>query len=445
MDIIHLGDRVESLLRGVDVDGYEIMASASRNLSIEVKEGKVDTFKSAEPIGVSIRLLKNGSMGFSFSSGFEDSDLKKMIDSASIGARMQSPDQAHIFPESAEYTSMPHLIDPSLETVTTADKVELALSLESLTFAADSRIKRLRKAAFSESVYSVHLRNSNRLYGFYSGTSVSCSVAAIAEADGDAQMGWEYDIATGTGGLDISKVAASAARKAVSQLGAVKIAGMKAPAVFDSATASELLGLLSPSFSGESLYKGKSLLKGKDGEQLFSPLVSIVDDGTLTGASSTAPFDGEGVPTRSTSLVKDGIVEGFLYDSAYALRMGKTSTGNSARGGFKSTPYVGVSNLFIENGSYSADQLITDISRGLLITSLIGMHTANPVSGDFSVGANGILIENGQLTSAVKGMAISGNILQIFAAIDAVADNRRLADSVSSPSFRVPVLDISGS
>ncbi|NVN99787.1 MAG: TldD/PmbA family protein [Geobacteraceae bacterium] len=445
MDIIQLSDRVEALVKGSDIDGYEIMASSSRNLSIEVKEGKVDTFKSAEPIGVSIRLLKNGSMGFSFSSGFEDADLTRMIESAAIGARMQSPDPAHIFPDAAGYAEMPHLFDQTLAAVSTAEKVELTLSLERLTLAADSRIKRLRKASYGESVYSIHLRNSNSVFGSYSGTMASCSVAAIAEADGDAQMGWDYAVATGPGGIDISLVAAEAARKAVSQLGAVKIAGMKAPAVFDAATASELLGLLSPSFSGESLFKGKSLLKGREGEQLFSPLVSIVDDGTLPGATSTAPFDGEGVPTRRTSLVSCGVLEGFLFDSAYAVRMGKTSTGNSARGGFKSIPYVGVSNLFIENGQSSLQQLFSGISRGLLITSLIGMHTANPVSGDFSVGANGLLIENGQITSAVKGMAISGNILEIFANIDAVADNRRLVDSVSSPAFRVSHLDISGS
>lgn len=340
---------------------------------------------------------------------------------------------------------MPHLFDHTLESVTVAEKVELALSLERMTLAADSRMKRLRKAAFGESIYCVHLRNSNNLFGTYRGSSVSCSVAAIAEADGDAQMGWEYDVATGLGGMDISKVAAEAARKAVAQLGAVKVAGMKAPAVFDAATASELLELLAASFSGEALFKGKSLLKDRVGERLFSPLVSIVDDGTLPGATSTAPFDGEGVPTQRTPLVTGGVFERFFYDTAYARRMGTTSTGNSARGGFKSIPGVGVNNFFIENGRSSFTELFSGIGRGLLITSLIGMHTANPVSGDFSVGANGFLIENGEATTAVKGMAISGNILDIFANIVAVANDRRLVESVSSPAFRVSSLDISGS
>ena len=167
--------------------------------------------------------------------------------------------------------------------------------------------------------------------------------------------------------------------------------------------AGEFLELLAPSFSAENLFKGKSLLKGREGERLFPEIITIRDDGTLAGGMATAPFDGEGVAAQNTALVTAGVVNGFLFDTVYAARMGAATTGNSVRAGVKGLPHLGISNFFIENGTSSPAALLAGISRGMLLTSLIGMHTANPVSGDFSVGATGCLIENGQLTHTGEG------------------------------------------
>ncbi len=351
MNIVELADRVESLLKNRALDGYEIMTGQSRTLSIEVREGKVDTFKSAEPVGVSIRILNEGGMGFSYSSSFVDADLLRMVDSASIGAQMQTPDQFNIFPESSSCPEMPELLDSNLASISVAAKVERALELERLALAADNRIKRVRKSSYGESLYSVHIRNSRSVCGDYSGSSVSSSVAAIAEFEGDSQMGWDFGYSSGFEAIDIATIAESAAKMAVAQLGAVKIAGMNCPVVLDGRVAGDFLGLLAPSFSAESLFKGKSLLKGKAGEQLFPAVITVRDDATLLGGMATAPFDGEGVPSQNTVLVEKGVIQGFLYDTAYAARMGAASTGNSARSGVKGLPHLGISNFFIENGS----------------------------------------------------------------------------------------------
>jgi PmbA protein len=159
---------------------------------------------------------------------------------------------------------------------------------------------------------------------------------------------------------------------------------------------------------------------------------------------ATAPFDGEGVPAQNTALVTDGVVNGFLFDTVYAARMGAATTGNSARSGVKGLPHLGISNFFIENGTSSPAALFAGISRGMLLTSLIGMHTANPVSGDFSVGATGCLIENGQLTQPVKGVAIAGNVLELFGNIEMIASDRRFYSAVGSPSLKIASLEISG-
>lgn len=444
MNIVELADRVELLLKDRSLDGYEIMTGHSRTLSIEARDGKIDTFKSAEPVGVSVRTLRQGGMGFSYSSSFAAADLLRMVDSACTGAQMQTPDQYNLLPGAAVYPEMPELLDPDLAAVPVADKVQRALELERLTLAADPRIRRVRKASYGESLYSVHLRNSRSLFGSYSGSSVSGSVAAIAEADGDSQMGWDFGFSTGLAGIDLAAVAASASRRAAAQLGAKKIAGMNCPAILDGRVAADFLELLAPSFSGENLFKGKSLLQGKGGEQLFPPALTIRDDATLRGGMATAPFDGEGVPSRNTLLVDKGLLSGFLYDTAYGARLGAASTGNSARSGVKGVPHLGISNFFIENGHTPAAALLAGISRGVLITAVIGMHTANPVSGDFSVGAAGFLVEDGLLTVPVKGLAISGNIITLFKSVALVGDDLRFFSQVASPSLKIDSLDISG-
>lgn len=444
VNIIQLADAVEAVLAGRSPDGYEIMTGHSTTLSIEAREGKVDTFKSAEPVGVSIRLLKNNGMGFSFSSSFAPGDLEKMVDNALVGALAQCADETNLLPAPLPFRPMPELYDAGLEQVELYRKIDRALELERLALAADSRIKRVRKATYGETLYSIHIRNSNGVNGDYCGSTVSSSLAALAEADGDSQMGWDFEFGAGFASVDIGRIAERAVAKSVAMLGARKIPTMRAPVVLDNQVAAEFLELLAPSFSAENLCKGKSLLKGRVGEKLFSPLLIVRDDGTLPGGMATSPFDGEGVPHRNNLLVSDGVVRSFLYDTKYGARMGMASTGNSARGGVKGMPHLGVSNFFIENGPTAVEGLLDGISRGMLLTGLIGMHTANPVSGDFSVGATGFLIEEGRVTVPVKGVAIAGNVLDIFAQVEMVGNDLRFYSPIGAPSLRIASLDISG-
>ena len=444
MDIAEIADRVEKLLKGRSLDGYEIMTGSSRTLSIEVKDSKVDSFKSAEPSAVGVRVLKESGLGFSYSSVFAESDLERMIDSACVGAAMQTPDPFGLLPPAAGYDPMPELFDPALMEVDVSRKIERALELERLALLHDSRVKRVRKAVYGESVYSVHLRNSRGLCGGYSGTSVSSSVSAIAESGGDSQMGWEFAYANSFDAIDIRTIAEGAAQRAVRQLGARRAPGMCCPVILENHVAADFLDLLAPSFSAENLHKGKSLLKGKVDERLFADLIRVRDDGGLKGGMATSPFDGEGVPVQNTLLVDAGIVKGYLFDTAYAARMGASSTGNSARSGVKGLPHLGISNFFIENGSATSGDLLSGIGKGMMITSVIGMHTANPVSGDFSIGATGFLIEDGQITVPVKGVALSGNVLDLFRNVEMIGADLRFFSQVGSPSLRINSLEISG-
>ena len=444
MDFATTAARIEKLLSGRGLDGYEIMLGASRNLSLEVKEQKVDSFKCSAPVGVSVRVLKDRSMGFSFSTSLADADLGRMIDNAVTGARFQTPDDCHGFPLPEECPAMSGLFDEGLAAVPEEEKIGRAMELERLVLAADPRVKKVRKCSYGESDYSVFLRNSRGVEGEYRGTSVSSSVSAIAEEGGDSQVGWDFDFSTRFGGVSVAQVAARAAAKAAGLLGAGQVDTMRCPAVLDNYVAAEILEVLAPAFLAESVQKGKSLLAGRLGERLFSSSLRIRDDGTLAGGMATTPFDGEGTPHRNTVLVEEGTLAGYLYDTFHACREGRKSTGNAARGGVKSLPRLGVTNFFIEPGKVPAAALLAGIDRGVLITDVMGMHTANPVSGDFSVGGAGYLVEKGAVTGPVKGFAIAGNILQLFRDVELVADDLRFFGAVGAPSLRLASLDVSG-
>jgi len=447
MDLQPHAETVECLLKGRRLDGYEIMVSQSRDLSVEAKGGKLDAFRCAEPFGVAVRVQRGEGLGFSFSTTPDPAALEKMVDGALQAAQMQTPDPCYLLPAApaTPYPQLPGLYDPELASIPEEEKIARALELERLALARDPRIKRVRKCSYGESVYGFFICNSHGLRAGYRGSQVSCSVSAVAEADGDAQIGWDFGFSNSFSGLELERVAAGACRKATALLGARSLATMRCQVVLDNRVAAQLLEVLAPSFLAENVQKGKSLLAGRAGERLFSGLVTVRDDGLLAGGMGTAPCDGEGVPQQNTGLVADGVLEGFLYDSYWGKRMGVASTGNAVRGGVKGPPRLGVHNLCITPGPHSAEALLAGVGRGMLITEVMGMHSANPISGDFSVGAAGFLLEGGVVAHPVKGVAIAGNLLDLFAGVDLVADDLRFFGAVGSPSLRIGELDVSGS
>ncbi|WP_367620820.1 TldD/PmbA family protein [Geomonas diazotrophica] len=445
MELAQHADAVERLLKGRQIDGYEIAVSGSRDVVIEVKKGKVDAFRVAEPFGVSLRLLVGRGMGFSYSTALDDGSLSRMVEGALVAARVQSPDEFHTFPEaSPSYPDTPWLFDPALPAVDESLKVARVLELERLVLDVDPRVKRVRKCSYSESVYHSLTRNSLGLDAAYSGTYNSCSVSAVAESDGDAQTGWDYAFSPSFEGIDLGAVARGAGRKATGLLGARTLPTMRCQAVLDNRVAADLVDVLSGSFLAENVHKGKSLLTGRVGERLFSERVSVRDNGLLPCGMGSAPCDGEGVAQQDTPLVVRGVLQGYLYDSYWGGRLGARSTGNAVRGGIKSPPRVGAHNLHVEPGGADLATLLAGVRKGVFITEVMGMHTANPISGDFSVGAAGFYVEDGEIRYPVKGLALAGNLLELFGRVDLVGNDLRFFGSTGSPSLRIAELDVSG-
>lgn len=235
-----------------------------------------------------------------------------------------------------------------------------------------------------------------------------------------------------------------AAKRAVQMLGADKIDSGKMDLILEPMIAAELVGLISSCFSGEAVRKKKSFLGGKLETSVASHLLTIVDDGTLDYQLGSAAFDGEGVPTQRTVLVENGVLKQYLYDTVSAKKGGAESTGNAVRGGYKGTPHIGTTNYYVEAGTVTPEQLIGEISYGVYITNIMGAHTANVVSGDFSLGASGILIEQGKLTRPVRGITIAGNFQQLLQQINGIGNDLTFFGGQGAPTIRIADIAVSG-
>ncbi|HDH02109.1 MAG TPA: TldD/PmbA family protein, partial [Nitrospirae bacterium] len=212
--------------------------------------------------------------------------------------------------------------------------------------------------------------------------------------------------------------------------------------------ATEFLSVLASSFSSENVQKGKSLLIGKMGEQVVSEKINIVDNGLMKGTAGSRPFDAEGTPSLEKRLIREGRLMGYLYNIYTAGKDGTVSTANAVRHGIHGVPGVGISNLYLEGASdkfiYGYDELTGQMERGLLVTEAMGIHTANPITGEFSIGVTGLWIENGEVRHPVKEAAISGNILEFFANIAGVSRNLRFYGKIGAPDILIDGVDISG-
>jgi PmbA protein len=237
-------------------------------------------------------------------------------------------------------------------------------------------------------------------------------------------------------------VGREAARRALGRLGARRVATAEVPVIFDPMTARGLVANLVGCLAGYAVYREASFLAGRRGDAIASEKITVVDDGRRPGGLGSKPFDGEGLPTRRNVVVDAGRLETYLLDSYSARKLGLASTGNASRG-VGSGPGVGATNLWLEPGDATLDEIVADTPRGLLVTSLFG-HGFNAVTGDFSRGAAGIWIENGQRSHAVEEITIAGNLGQMLLDVDAVGSDLLWLGRVAAPSLRVARMTVAG-
>ena len=441
----HIAEKILSLSKDLKADAAEVFIRSSTSTSIEVKEQKVDAFERARDIGAGLRALVGGRMGFAYTTDLSENALATLVRSAITNAQNIEPDPFHSIPEKpAAGYQPPIMFDPELVALTEKEKIDRVMAMEREAFGVDPRIRRIRKASASFSESDTLIMNSHGAEVSYRGTAASSSIEVVAEDKGESQAGSDFDVKRYYRKLEIEEVGRRAARKALDLLGARHLASVKAAVILDAEVAGDFLSIMASGFSAEGVQKKRSLFIDKLGSEVAASLITVYDDGLLAEGLGSAPSDDETVPMKKKTVIDKGRLVMFLYNTYTANKDKTVSTGNGMRGGFKGMPGVGVTNLYIEPGTHSLEELISSTGSGLYVTEVMGAHTANHISGDFSVGATGFWIEKGKKAYPVREITIAGNILDLMKNIDAVGSDLRFSGRIGSPSLRVKELSIGG-
>lgn len=433
------------LLEKQAIKQWEVFHQDSHSFRVEFKDGVMDTLQKARVSGLAVRVIKDSRVGFSFTSALDASSLQKTVETAASMALVMPPDPDTALAEPAPLPVLhQEIMDDSLRTETEADKTEIARAIESKARLVDKRITTTRSAGYSDAIVAVRLVNSNGLDAKGEAGFVRAWVELMAEQNGDQEMAYWMEQARTPEKIDPEAVASKAAARALDSLGGKSIPSARMPVIVENSVAVDLLHVISHSFLAENHFKKLASPRIKPGERIFSSKISIVDDGLDARGDHAFPFDGEGTPSQRTQVVENGTLRSLLFDLPYAKKLKTSSTGNCRRGSFEGLPMNGVTNLFIEPGASTTKNLAAAAGSGLLVTELMGLHTANPVSGDFSVGATGFRIKDGKVDHPVKGIAIAGNLIDLFANVLDVGDDFRFFGNMGAPSLLVEALAVSG-
>jgi len=441
---INIGKDLVAKSNKLGVEGVEVYIVQSQDLSIEVANGEIETLKNAESKGVGIRVFKDTGVGYSFSSDFSNNALEMVLHQAIANSAIVEKDPFNKMPEEIFKYPKLDLYDPEIVSTVLDDKINIAKEIELAAKAEDKRVTITENSTYQDSVYSITIVNSNDLEAVYEGTYCGAYGFLVGEENGDSQTGFSVQFGLKYNQLDPQKIGKEAAQKAVRMLGAKEISTQKATVVLDPYVVTNFLSVLSPALSAESVQKGKSIFAGKIGEAVATNGVSLIDDGIMPGGILSSPFDGEGVICQKTILIDKGNLNTFLHNTYTAAKDNVKSTGNGTRGSYKSTPDVGTTNFYLDKGDLTREKLLKDVKQGLYVTEVMGIHTANPISGDFSVGAAGIWIENGEFKYPVRGIAIAGNLATLLMSIDGIADDLTFFLGNGAPTIRIKDIVISG-
>ncbi|TAN39393.1 MAG: TldD/PmbA family protein [Nitrospirae bacterium] len=437
-------DSLVSRALGLGADQAEAYVRSSRSLSVEVKDQACDSLRSSRSFGYGLRVIRDGCLGFAYST--DPGDAEPVIRNAVDSARNNDRDSYLGLPESGDYPDV-EVHDPAVAQIREEDALALAMEIEKAAQGTDRRITKVRKAAatFSESEHLIV--NSRSVRASYTSTACSAQITAIAEEQGEAQVGSDYSGSRFLRDVSFGEVGRQAAGHALRLLGSRRISAQKTTVILDRSVSVDFLGILASGLSAEAVQKGRSLLSGRLGQKVMHGGITVLDNGLLPGGLGSSPFDAEGVGVRKKVLIEQGVLQGYLHNTYTAAKGSGVSTGNAVRGGFSSMPTVGITNLYIEPyqgpGRATPADLYSLAGSGLHIYDAMGVHTANPVTGDFSVGVTGIWFENGLAKYPVKEAVLSGNILDLFGKAEALGSDLRFYGNIGAPSLIITDLDIS--
>lgn len=424
----------------------EVFLQVGRSADVRVRDGEIEDLTQATSKGLGVRVFVKNRLGFVWTSDFNSAGLDTLIDRAIALAEMSAANPHNGLPDKdlfKQYPDVGELFDEKVANLPPDWKIKSAIEMEKVIKAHDPRITAMDSVGAGESVSEVYLATSAGMSGGYQGTSVYLYASPVASENGQLQTSYWYDAKRFFEDLDQPElVAKKAAQRAVRLLGAKKVKSQKCPIVLDPTMAAGFVASIAGAANGDAVFKKASFLASKLGQKIAPDHVTIVDDGLRKRGLATSPFDGEGVPTRRTGLVENGVLKAFLYD-AFTARKAKTkSTGNASRG-YRSLPAIGVNNLVLEPGQKSPEEIIKEIPNGFYVTAMLG-HGANTVTGEYSRGANGLWIENGELTKPVQEVTVAGNLNDMLMQLDAIGSDLTFHGSTGASTIRFKELTVSG-
>ena len=428
-----------------DADAW---AEESTSRRIRVYSGEVESLSDAGGRGIGIRAFADARAGYAYGTDLTDEGVAELARAAREAAELADEDEHEGLPEELGTAEVNGLASPAFADWTTERKVELALAVERAARAREG-VTQVENAVYSDSDGSVALANSRGFAASYSVTNAWAYASAFAGEGPDLMTGLGVGMGRDPSELDADAIGAEAADRALALVGARQPTSRRCPVVLDAFVAASFVGFIGSMLSADAVQRGRSLFADKEGEEVADPALRLADDGTDPDGPSTAPFDGEGAPTRRNALIEDGRLLGFLYDSRTARRAGRSTTGNASRGSYRSPPAVGTTNLVVAGGDRDLDGLLAQAGDGLYVTEVAGLHSGvNPVSGTFSVGAVGRLVENGELAGPVREMTIASDLVSMLKAVRAVGSDPRwvpFGGSVKAAPVLVGEMAVSGS
>lgn len=440
---------LEALRKAGAADADVVLVEGDER-EVRVRGDEIDFVKQAQGRGLGLRALVSAPGGLKTAivstSDLARETVSKLAEEAVALARETAPDPLAGLPESGFARDLPDLdlFDPADRAVAIDARIEDARRAEAAARATDPRITNSEGSQATTGFSRIVYANSRGFCGAYESASHGLFAEPIASEGGGMQRDHWSSVGHKLADLeDPASVGRTAARRALRRLGARRVATCEVPVLFDARTAPSLVGQLASCANGYSIYRQSSFLAERMGERIASEQVTIVDDGRLPGGLGSKPFDGEGLATRRTVLVRDGRLESWLLDHYSARKLGLASTGSASRG-TGSAPRAATTNLWLEPGAKTLDELVAELDRGLLVTELIGMGF-NPTTGDYSRGAAGLWIEHGEIVHAVEEITIAGRMQDMLLAIDRVGSELVWFGRTAAPPIRITAMTVAGS
>lgn len=447
MELEAIASHALEVLKKLGAQHAEVSVGVGRELEVSVRQGDVELVKEAASSGLSVRVIVDQKVAVSSTTDLRRASVEAFLARAVEMAQISEADPFAAPPDPADLehdAPILELFDPRTELIGADEGIALAKRAEAAAYAKDPRITSSEGASFGRSSAHSVLATSGGFLGQKSGTYQSLSVQAIADdAEGKKRNGSYW---TGSRFMDELEdpefVGREAADRALRFLGSAKMDTGVVPVVFEKDAARAIIGLIASCVLGDGIYRRRSYLADRLGQRIGSELLTLIDDPLLPRGPGSRAFDGEGRPVARRVVAESGILQTFLLDTYSARKLELAPTGSASGGG--GIPHASTSNFYLAAGDLEPDALLRDIRRGLYVVRMMGFGF-DPVTGDFSRGAEGFLIEDGKLTRPVGEITISRNLGDLLGGIDAVAKDLEFKTSIASPSFRVDAMTIGGS